>query len=297
MFGPVRGIVWGGTMGSGERTAVASITMTVVMGLVLGGCNDEPRFVCTQEGERDLYDKRIAPLLADERPSSCNECHLSGVDLGLFVQDSPCETMACMVHRGIVDLEQPEASIVLGWIERADPASPLVTETMIREEYEGVLEWIRFSAHCGQSQCETTDDPCGEPSSLDCEIPLPEESRSFDDPGDCSERTLEAMFAAKVYPWRGRCFPCHFADAASDLEAPRWIQVGECDAASLATMRDVLARGYANTLDPERSLLLLKPLAESAGGVVHGGHDKISSTDEAAYVDFLAWLQRYATCR
>jgi hypothetical protein len=279
----------------GERGRV--VVFAMAMGFGLGACKEEPRFACTEQGERDLYDKRIAPLLADDRPSSCNECHLSGVDLGAFVQDTPCQTMACMVHRGIADLEHPEASIVLGWIERADPASPLVTEAMIREEYDGMLEWIRFSSDCGLLECEAVNDPCREPSSLECEIPLPEEQQTFDDPGDCSERTLEAMFAAKVYAWRGRCFPCHFADEPGESEAPRWIQVGECDVGSLATMREVLARGLVSTDDPAQSLLVLKPLAEAEGGVVHGGHDKIASTEEAAYVDFVAWLHRYAECR
>lgn len=292
-------------MGGTTQRGGVSILLTMAMGVVgLSACNDEPRFVCTQDGERALYDKRIAPLLEEERPSSCNECHLSGVDLGLFVQGSPCQTMACMVHRGIVDLEQPEDSVVLGWIERADPASPLVTEAMIREEYEGMLEWIRFSAHCGELECEPMGDPedgpCGAPATaFDCDIPPPGEDapQPFSDPGDCSERTLEAMFAAKVYAWRGRCFPCHFADDSSEIEAPRWIQVGHCDTGSLGTMREVLARGLVDVDDPSQSLLVRKPLAESEGGVVHGGHDKIASTQEAAYVDFLAWLERYAECR
>jgi hypothetical protein len=284
----------------GAARGSIAIVMAMVSAVALGlnvSCNEEG-FVCTEAGERDLYEKRIAPLLADERPSSCNECHLAGVDLSLFVQASPCQTMACMVDRGVVDLEDPEASIVLGWIERAEAASPLVTEAMIREEYDGMLEWIRFSAHCGQLECEPMDDPCGAPpSALDCGLESPEGSQPFDDPGDCDERTLEALFAAKVYPWRGRCFPCHFADETSEIGAPPWIQVGECDVGSLATMREVLARGYVDINVPAQSLLLLKPLAESEGGVVHGGHDKIASTDEDAYVDFLAWLQRYAECR
>jgi hypothetical protein len=278
----------------------AAAAASFAAGLSLGlACVEEPRFVCTEEGERRLYERRIAPLLADARPSSCNACHLAGVDLGLYLRESPCQTMACMVHRGIVSLEEPESSLVLQWIERADPASPLVTETMIREEYEGMLEWIRFSAHCGELEsCVSPDDPCGDPpTSFDCDIAFPDEPQPFDDPGDCSERTVEAMFAAKVYPWRGRCFPCHFVSESVDIEAPRWVEVGDCDVGSLATMRQVVARGLVNTEDPEQSLILLKPLSEEAGGVVHGGHDKIASKDEAAYRDLLAWIERFAACQ
>jgi hypothetical protein len=269
----------------------------IALGALLG-CQ-EPAYVCTEAGEHALYEKRIAPILADDRPSSCNECHLAGVDLQLFVQDTPCRTMACMVHRGVASLEEPEASLVLAWIGRADPASSLVTEEMIREEYEGMLEWIRYSAYCGSETCEIEDDPCGaSPTAFDCEIPAPNlnQPQHFSDPGDCSERTLEAMFAAKVYAWRGRCFPCHFVDEGVP-NAPHWIEVGECDTASLGTMRQVLARGFVDVEAPTQSLLVLKPLAESEGGVRHGGHDKIASTQEAAYVDFVAWLERYASCR
>lgn len=256
-------------------------------------------FACEAAEGQALYEKRIAPLLADDRPSTCNECHLSGIDLGLFIQDSPCRTMACMVEKQIVDLEEPSQSVVLQWIERADPASELVTDDMIEEEYAAMLEWIRFSAECGDAVCGDIVDPCGDaPTHDDCELPSGMvEPQDFDDPGDCRDLTLEAMFAAKVYSWRGRCFPCHFDDYDGDVEAPRWIHVGECDEGALGTMRNVLERGLVNVDDPTQSKLLLKPLAEYAGGIEHGGHDKFATTEEAAYQDFLYWLERYAQCQ
>ncbi|MFY0536814.1 hypothetical protein [Nannocystis pusilla] len=67
-------------------------------------------------GPDDLFEKRIAPLLATDRPKTCNTCHLSGVDMEMFVQDTPCQTMACLESKGLVDLSAPEASVVLGWI-------------------------------------------------------------------------------------------------------------------------------------------------------------------------------------
>lgn len=254
---------------------------------------------CGPEELDGLYAKRIAPLLAEDRPSSCNECHLSGIDLGSFVRDSPCQTMACMTEQGLVDLQAPEQSLILDWIARADPASELVTQETIDQEYEGMLEWIEYSASCGAQACEPIENPCGEaPTWEDCEVPVAahgQESMPWDDPGDCSEPTLEAMFAAKVYAWRGRCFPCHFAD--SDFDAPSWIQVGACELGSLHTMRDVLERGLVNLDDPTRSELLLRPLAVQSGGVEHGGGDKFQSDQEGAYLDFLAWIQRYAQCQ
>lgn len=61
-------------------------------------------------------------------------------------------------------------------------------------------------------------------------------------------------------------------------------------------MRNVLDGGLVDLSAPAASLLLLKPLAESAGGVMHGGHDKFANQDDPAYVDFLAWIEREAEC-
>jgi hypothetical protein len=107
---------------------------------------------CTPEAGLELYERRIAPLLADERPSTCNQCHLAGVDLSLFVQATPCETMACMVDQGIVDLEAPEDSLVLAWIARATPSGG-ITEDTITTEREAMLDWIEQVAACDGQLC------------------------------------------------------------------------------------------------------------------------------------------------
>ncbi|WP_434420933.1 hypothetical protein [Nannocystis pusilla] len=241
-------------------------------------------------GPDELFIKRIAPLLATDRPKTCNTCHLSGVDMEMFVQDTPCQTMACLESKGLVDLSAPEASVVLGWISRADPASPLIDQEVIDEEYQAFLAWIEATAQCGL--CWSGDSPCGEPSGEECEED--EEAPAWVDPGDCSPLTRESLFRHKVYAWRDRCFPCHFD--SSDIEAPKWIATGSCELGSLMTMRNVLERGLVNYDEPEQSLLLLKPLAESAGGVMHGGHDKFADKTDEAYVDFLAWISREAEC-
>ena len=87
-----------------------------------------------------LYQRKIEPILRDDRPASCNQCHLPGIDLSLFVKDTPCQTMACMKQLGLVDFDEPEASSVLGWISRAMPESSLITEQVIDQEYQAMLE-------------------------------------------------------------------------------------------------------------------------------------------------------------
>jgi len=239
----------------------------------------------------DLYTRRIAPLLATDRPKTCNTCHLSGVDMELFVQDTPCQTMACLSERGLVDLSDPASSVVLQWIARADPASPLIDQGVIDEEYAAFLAWIEASASCGL--CFTGDTPCGGAVAEKCDADDPK-TEDFEDPGDCSAVTREALFRHRVYAWRDRCYPCHFAD--KEFDAPKWIATGPCEIGSLTTMHNVMERGLVDLENPAASLLLRKPLAESAGGVVHGGHDKFADSKDPAYVDFLSWIEREAGC-
>jgi len=274
-------------------------------GLVLAACVEAPAVEpehCEGDAELQIFETRIAPLLEDDSRSACNECHLAGVDLGLYSPDGDeCRTMACMVDAGIVDLDAPEDSKVLDWILRADPQSPLITPEVLQQERDGMLEWIRYQSDCGAFVCPKIDDPCGTAASVgSCDTPpsahdLP--SHGFDDPGDCSDLTIERGFQELVYSWRGRCYPCHYDSKPGDPEnAPRWIVDAECSAGSLASMRNVLELGLVDVERPDQSLLLLKPLAVAAGGVEHEGSDKFFDTDDGAYKDFAAWVELYAGC-
>lgn len=261
--------------------------------------DDAAELVCSPESGLELYERRIAPLLEDDRPSTCNQCHLSGIDLSLFVQASPCETMACMVDEGIVDLEDPADSVVLSWIDRATPSGGITQQT-IATEREAMLEWIEMSATCGGELCEPVRFPCGRPpDESDCEMPPPVlEPMSLDDPGDCSDLTLELVWREKVYSWRSRCFPCHFDSHDADFElAPPFIATGPCNPASLLTLRNAEQAGYLDADEPVASLLLTKPLDESLGGVEHGGGPKLHSRQEATYEDFAYFVQRWADCQ
>lgn len=265
-------------------------------GIASISCNDR---VCTETEGLKVYERRIEPVLSDDHPQSCNQCHLSGVDLSNFVQKTPCQTMACLEDKGLVDLDSPEDSEILTWIERAMPESELITQDVIDEEYEGFLAWIEFNADCAPGSCPDFDDPCGDaPKATDCEIPPHDfEPGPFEDPGDCSDLTLELVFREKVYAWRGRCYACHFDSYDGEpKEAPRWIATGSCDEGSLKTLRNVLERGFVDLEDPTQSRMLLKPLAEDEGGIMHGGATKFADKMDPAYQSFLYWIERYATC-
>ena len=276
-----------------------AVVVVLVSAFLAATCvpDEEERYDCSEAGRAELYEQRIAPLLEDERPKSCNQCHLAGVDLELFVRDTPCQTMACMVELGLVNLEQPASSMVLGWIGRAEPASDGITEQVIAEEREGFRQWIEQSAQCGL--CYEGDNPCGPNTGTaeDCEIheTAPE---TFDptDPGGCDDKSLETLFMSSFFPYRRRCFPCHFQDQSVIAEAPKWIGVGACEVAALETFRNVVERGFIDVKEPENSKWLKKPLDPTLGGVEHGGGPKFHSLEEPAYVAMLAFSKRYAAC-
>lgn len=270
------------------------------LGLALGSLQcervNEDTYACTAEDAHALFDRRIAPLLADDRVTSCNECHLSGIDLSLYVGEDPCATMACMVESGIVDLSAPDDSLVLDWVLRADPGSELITPEVIKAEHDAVREWIEYNARCGDLVCDATENPCGRRTTK-CEVPNSSPStgrRPFENPGDCSDATIESAFATLVYSWRGRCEPCHYSgyDGAPE-EAPRWIVEGDCSLGAVKTMRGVIASGLVDPNDPTQSLLLLKPLNK----IPHGGHAKMAGPEDPSYLDFLTWIELWAACQ
>ena len=246
--------------------------------------------VCTEDAQDELFERYIEPLVTGGQPSSCNQCHLSGVDLSMYVRDTPCDSMACLVQMGMVNLEAPETSEVLAQIQLADPASPLIDGDVIAREYEGFLAWIEWSASCQDCVCGDIADPCGAATTTSpptgVQTPLG---------GTCTEAELGASFEAKVWPWRDRCASCHspVGAEADDGAPPHWI-VADTEADPLYTMYAVIGAGYLDYDAPADSLLLTKPLA---GVVDHGGGDKLDSTSDPTYIDFLAWIEEYAACR
>ncbi len=272
-------------------------TMAVAAVVACSASDDEPRD-CSEAAVGKLYEKRIQPLLEEDHPSTCNQCHLSGIDLGLFVKDTPCQTMACMVDQGLVNLDKPDDSLILTWIDRANPQSEGITQQVIAEERNGFLEWIRHTAECGT--CYAGDNACGsaETDVNDCALAETDGGvPAVDDPGGCTDKELETLFLQSFFPFRRRCFPCHFDGETEVPEAPRWIHVGPCDIASLETMHEVMKRGFINVNDPDKSIWLLKPLDESLGGIEHGGGPKFHTLDEEAYVRMKYFAERYAEMR
>ncbi len=273
-----------------------------------GSATTEDLPVCTQEDLSETYDRYIEPLLTDAHPSSCNECHLSGVDLGMFIQDEPCGSMACLVEMGWVDLEDPETSQVLDFILQGEPNSSLITAEVVLREYDGFLEWILWSAECQDTVCGVLEDPCGL-STGGSELP-----EGVATPlGDCDEDTLVQSFKEKVFDWHGRCKSCHVVGGVSREEWPgttffEWTDDETQSARN--TMYNLIGLGTINAEDPANSTLITKPLAEglevttAAGtslGIAHGGGDKFyldtnGEFNDPTYDDYLEWILEYLSC-
>lgn len=258
-----------------------------------------PTFECTDMAQLDLYTSRIEPLVSGNAISSCNQCHLSGIDLSIYVQGSPCETMSCMVSKGFVDLDNPKLSAVLAQILQAEPQSALITSEVIAEEYEGFLEWIQFSAACHEEVCDEPEDACqGGPSATPnvpgCVLtPL----------GSCEEQALLDLFDDRVYDWKGRCHGCHDDCESEKWDAPCWLVNPGGDAsaealkeASALSMYNLIGIDGFDPYNPEESMALLKPMAEAMGGVEHGGGDKFYDFADAAYQDFMVFALQYGAC-
>jgi hypothetical protein len=280
-------------------SCAARMTAVLFASAGLGACqsDDEKPAIC-EESPGALYERRIAPLFADDQPKTCNQCHLAGVDLSKFVREDACESMACLQEDGLVNLASPEDSIILSWIGRAKPDSELITAQVIDAERAAFLEWIEHEATCGE--CAGTR--CGTPDKDEfCEVshePANDTPAEFD-PGGCDNVALEQLFKDTVFSARGRCYPCHFDNIEQPIPGARaWVaQDDTCEVAAATTMRRVIDFGYVNVDEPEKSYLLLKPLDPAEGGLEHGGSAKFTKENDAGYTNFLYWLTRYAECQ
>ncbi|MDP2343794.1 MAG: hypothetical protein Q8O67_22740 [Deltaproteobacteria bacterium] len=250
---------------------------------------------CTTTEQLEIFERRIEPLVSGTVPSSCQQCHLEGVSLGSYVQDTPCQTMACLVESGEVDLANPNNSPILARILNATPDSALITADVIQQEHDGFLEWITWSSTCQDDVCGEIANPCnaggGSGPPPDVLSPL----------GGCDEAQLVSLFDQKVFADRGRCNSCHavYGEARDDNEdngtAPLWIfGASNTPAANDArnTMYNVIGLQSLNVDDPAQSRLLLKPLNIET----HLGGKKFEDTNDASYQSFLSWIEDYAEC-
>jgi hypothetical protein len=259
---------------------------------------------CNADDAAFLYQRRIEPLVTGGQPATCNQCHLQSVDLAMFVQDTPCQSMACLKQLDLVDFESPASSRILAQIMLAEPGE-LITDAVIQAEHDGFLAWIEYSAlaldgggTCHDALCGDIPNACSSGTG-NYEVP----DGVLTPLGKCDEQRVGEEFQRLVYSSRERCAGCHNPDGPrfEDDKNPVYFidmnyeQGGEFGAA-VRTMYNMIGRGHVNPTNPELSMLLLKPLAEAQGGVMHEGGDKFAGLDDATYLAFLEWINLFADC-
>jgi hypothetical protein len=235
------------------------VQSAVCVALILATCGFR---AAAEDSASDIFTRRILPLAKAEKPSSCTECHVAGVDLSQYILGDAASTFAALRSAGLVNAQQPEKSKLLELIARApaDKGDPLLAKVRA-EELVAFRAWIAAAAKDAPlSSSSTSAEPIG-PS-------LPLEVVRY----ARRDRVLQS-FIENIWIERERCAGCHSPDKNKRLiekhgEHISWISPDD-PAGTLATIID---HGLINLNDPDKSPILQKPLAE----VEHGGHIKFA---------------------
>lgn len=231
-----------------------------------------------EDAALDLFRQRIAPILQAKNPSSCSECHLSGVDLKQYIGKNQEETFASLRAAGLIDLRKPDSSKLLALIARKPDRPGVEMEKARREEYEAFRAWISAAAKDPKLTAANTTDARLGPGVSDEVIRHARKDR------------LLASFLDNVWSEVGRCAACHSPDRNQEQvkkngERISWIKLGDPQ----ATLDHLMQAGIVDLDSPEESLLLLKPTNQ----VKHGGGVKLVVGDRT-YKQFRAFIEDYA---
>lgn len=230
------------------------------------------------DNANDIFERRILPLARADKPSSCAECHAAGVDLAQYIKADALSTFAALRSAGLVSSEQPEKSKLLEFIGRAPEKGDPVTAKLRAEELAAFRTWIMAAAKDPSLATATV--------SLEAIGPtLPAEVIRH----ARRDRILNS-FMENIWIERERCAGCHSPDKNKRLiekhgEHISWISPDD----PAGTLAIIIENGLINTVNPDKSMILQKPLME----VEHGGHIKFgrgTRTDK----QFRRFLQDYA---
>lgn len=150
-----------------NRQTLQIISSLLLLSVLASACAQEPEaslpehaqlnqtLSCDTEGQLELFDRRIRPMLDEEKPNSCARCHLPGTNLSAFVRPDPCDAMACMAQEKLVDFDAPANSKILDWIKRghAEAGLDIEEDPLVLGEYNAFKEWIEYSARCHVEVC------------------------------------------------------------------------------------------------------------------------------------------------
>ncbi len=231
----------------------------------------------SRKSAADIYRTRIVPLLKSPEKSSCSECHMRGVELSDFLADDPQQTFVNLRARGWIDVEHPENSKLLEFIQRhSEDSSPLIKR--VREaELSAMTNWITAAVQ----EPDLLSQPL--PAETDLELPTEFIRHTRHD-------QIEARFSEAIWSQLSRCASCHSPERNQQQvkkhgEQMSWI-VPRRPGLTLALL---VERKLIDLENPEQSELRTKPLVL----VEHGGGPKFvigGQTDRK----WLAFLKDYA---
>jgi hypothetical protein len=232
----------------------------------------------------EVFEKRLKPIFDSPNPSSCTQCHLAGVDLKQYFRPTHQETFLSLRDQGLVDLDAPEKSRILGLITigKGEKGAELILEETRKKEYEAFAAWIKASA---------ADPALRAAPKLDADK-LARPARPNEVIRHARKDRLLESFENTVWAMRFRCMSCHIEGTEDNKkkvaefgERVAWIKKGGAE----ATLKYLMESKLLDTKEPAKSLLLLKPL----GDVKHGGGVKFLVGDEG-YKAFRGFLEDYA---
>lgn len=225
-----------------------------------------------------VFEKRILPIFQSSKPSSCSECHLSGVDLKEYIRPTQQETFVSLVGAGMIDTENPDESKILHFIKRTPETPNLVTEKVRTQEYDAFREWIRAAVADPQLIAAK-----GDATPIGPQVPDEVVRHARRD------RVL-ASFIDNIWTEVNRCAACHSPDRNQKQvkehgDQVSWITLN----APQATLGYMVDNGLIDAENPDESLLLTKPTMQ----VEHGGGQKMVVGDRS-YKQFRRFIDDYA---
>jgi len=233
---------------------------------------------------RQVFEKRLLPIFNSPEPSSCVQCHLAGVELKNYIRPTCEQTFVSLRDQGLIDLDRPEKSRILALIQMGDgdKGASLIQKKTRDAEYAAFADWVQRAAA----------DPAlrALPKAKPDEVAGP--ARPVEVVRHARLDRLVASFTDTVWAQRHRCMSCHTEGTSENrrLVEKHGVQVAWFKAGGPeATLAYLRASKLIDLKEPEKSLLLLKPL----GDVEHGGGKKFLPGDQG-YKAFRTFLEDYA---
>jgi mono/diheme cytochrome c family protein len=230
-----------------------------------------------------VFEKRILPILKSPEPSSCTECHLAGVDLKNYILPTAEKTFASLRDQGLIDVDAPEKSKVLALITMREglPKGAALIDPKVREaERAAFAAWVAAAAKdpamraLPKLKAEERAGP-RRPAAVIRHARVDRVTASLED---------------NVWAQRFRCAGCHTEGGPENARLVKehgditWLKTSPAE--TLTALRE---KNLINVDEPEKSLLLRKPLGE----VKHGGGVKMIKGD-LGYKMYRAFLDDYA---